>query len=101
MFQPFLSFPLPRNKALSLPKPEYDMDEEDFEWLETFNTQQALENKPHLSEDDFERVFDQFEKEYYTIEKEKMEESRLEGNVESLGILTLLGRFLLGFMLIF
>jgi hypothetical protein len=62
------------------------MDDEDFEWLQTFNQQQALEGKPSLSDDDFERLMDRLEKEYYAIEQSKIEESRQEGNVETLGL---------------
>jgi len=64
---------------------EYDLDDDDVEWLRTLNTQQALEHKPALSEDQYERLMDKFEREYALIEKEKMEESLQEGNVETLG----------------
>ena len=71
--------------ALHHERIEYDLDDEDVEWLRTLNTQQALEHKPSLSEDDYERLMDRFERDYAVIEKGKMEESLEDGNVETLG----------------
>jgi len=63
---------------------EYDMDDEDMDWLRTFNEQRSLDHYATLSQDNFERAMDRLERDYGVVEQEKIEESHQEGNVESL-----------------
>jgi len=44
---------------------EYDMDDEDAAWLESFNAKQGQAYNYHVSENDFERIMDRLEKESY------------------------------------
>lgn len=48
---------------------EYDMDEQDYDWLQALNMERQRENQEPVSEEIFEVIMDQLEKEWFTLMK--------------------------------